>query len=36
MFSEGGDVGVQNEDAEFRGCPGEIFFDVLLEIDDEC
>ena len=37
MFSEGGGIGVLNEDAEeLRGCLGEIFFDILLEVDDEC
>ena len=37
VFSEGGGVGVLNEDAEeFRGRLGEIFFDILLEVDDEC
>ena len=36
VFSEGGGVGVLNEDEkEFCGCLGEISFDILLEVDDE-
>jgi hypothetical protein len=36
VFSKRGGVGVLNEDAEeFRGRFAEIFFDVLLDVDDE-
>ena len=36
MLSEGGGIGVLDEDAEeFRGRFGEIFFDILLDVDDE-
>ena len=36
MLSKCGGVGVLNEDPEeFRGHFAEIFFDVLLDVDDE-
>ena len=36
MFFEGGGVGVLDEEVEeIRGCLSKIFFDILLEIDDE-
>jgi len=36
VFPEGGGIGVLNEDTEkFRGCFGEVLFDILLDVDDE-
>ena len=36
MFSEGGSIGVLNEDAEkFRRCLGETFFVILPKVTDE-